>query len=181
MIDATIGGAHANSYVTFEFAESYFAARFGADAWTALSAGDKEKALLQSCREIDRNRFFGFRCATPSQALQFPRNWPYNADDPIAVTAYSIPQSVQHAQCEQALWLAENAPRGGVSQRQQLQEQGVTGFGVGDLRETFSDAARPFTHTLCPQARQLLVRWIDRTGRLISPGREAMAETYERP
>ena len=129
-------------------------------------------------REIDRHRFHGFKQAPAVQALQFPRAWPYNADDPAMTTRVEVPLAVKQAQCEQALWLAQNLARGGQSQREQLQTQGVASAGFGDLREDFTDAARSFVPRLSPVARQLLGRWIDHTARLVSPGREQMAEVW---
>lgn len=162
-LDATVGGASANTYATQVEADAYFAARFGSDSWTALLAADKEKALKQAARELDRHRFLG-RKAYYNQALEFPRQYPYHSDDPESTTAVEVPDSVKHAQCEQALWVVENSATGGRSSRQALQAEGVTSFRVGSTSETFGGGA--ILGILCPEARHLLSRWTSRWGRI---------------
>lgn len=173
-IDATVGGAAADSYVTLEEADAYMGSRFGTAAWDGLATADREKAIRQATREVDRHRFHGYRNST-AQALEFPRAYPYNADEPITTTVASIPRSVRHACCEQALWIARHAATGGVSQRQSLQAQGVKSFQVGDLREDFGEG-RSLRPDLCPEAGQLLAGWINRTARMYVPGREEPAD-----
>lgn len=168
-LNATAGSASADSYVTLTEANAYFDARFGSDAWTALATDAlKEKALKQATRHIDRFRFWGTK-GDAAQALQFPRG-----DPPVTATVAVVPQSVKDAQCEEALAVAANSTTGGRPRRQLLQAEGVTGFAVGDMREEFGDGAKPLPGAplLCPEARALLARWIDRTGRMHVAGRQ---------
>ena len=53
-IDATVGGSNANSYLTVAEAESYFDTRLHSGEWGALSAADKEKALIWAARIIEQ-------------------------------------------------------------------------------------------------------------------------------
>lgn len=162
---ATVGATNANSYISRAGADTYFEGRFGTSAWTSASNGDKEIALVQATRTIDRyHRFHGEKNAS-TQALSFPRDIQEEA-----VTA--LPQCVMDACCEQALWALQNKDRGGLSQRQQLQGEGVKSFGVGDLREEYARAGR---RGLCPEAEDLLEGWIDRTGQIYGE-REAPGE-----
>lgn len=181
-IDATVGGTSANSYVTRADANLYLADQFGTAAWDALADTDKDKALKQATRQIDRYRFHGWR-ALAGQALNFPRFRPGDqpglgisvpdSDEPIHSTILYIPIKVQRACCEQALWIAQNASRGGQSARQQLQQEGVDSFRMGDLQETFTHGGKRFGgQSLCPAAEDLLKRWINRTGILTSSERE---------
>lgn len=159
---ATVGAVDANSYVTLGEAEAYFAARFDSDAFGELDPADQEKALLQATREVDRRRFKGCRHYI-SQALKFPRQYPYHRENPDSGTGVEIPRSVKEATCEQALWIAQHKETGGRNTRQKLQAQGVTQSRVGNVAESFDGTQR----SLCPEARELLERWIDRWGRAV--------------
>lgn len=171
-IDATVGGANANSYVTLAEAVAYAADSFSAAEFLALNTAGREKCLRHAAKQIDRNRFVGFK-ATVGQALQFPRHYPYNADDPAYSTALEVPTAVKDAQCEQAFYLATNADTGGSSRRSKLQSEGVTSFRVGNAAETFGRGAGLAGETgLCTDATQVLRRWISITGRVIVDGRE---------
>lgn len=161
-LDTTLGGASSDSYVSLAEATAYFAARFGADAWDYLSEANREKALKQATREVDRHRFHGSRWRW-NQALEFPRQYPYHREHPEHTTTVEIPASVKEATLEQALWIATHETAGGRSPRQQLQQEGVTQFRVGSTSETFGGASLSI---LCPEARQLLRRWISRWGRI---------------
>ena len=169
-IDSTVGGAAANSYVTLAEAVTYMGCRFGTTSFDNLSSADKEKALVQATREIDRHRFHGYRNSMV-QALQFPRAYPYSSDEPMVATVATVPITIKHATCEQALAIAQNASTGGTSQRARMQAEGVKSFQVGDLSETYGDSAS-FGSSLCPDARQLLNRWINRTARIAVAGRD---------
>lgn len=65
----------ANSYVSLEEAEQYFADRMAVDAWSDASEDEQAQALLEATRRIDRFRFFNGKYRTsPEQALEFPRS-----------------------------------------------------------------------------------------------------------
>jgi hypothetical protein len=51
-LDATVGGANANSWGTVAEAEAYFATRLFSTVWTSLSADDKPIALIAGTRAI---------------------------------------------------------------------------------------------------------------------------------
>lgn len=102
-IDATVGGASSNSYLTLAEAETYMEGRGNKATWTAASDGDKNIALVEAQREITLLCFIGIR-ASDTQALAWPRDWAINPDDPNY--AYyentEIPQRVKDAQAEYA-------------------------------------------------------------------------------
>jgi hypothetical protein len=160
----TPGSASADSYVSLNEADGYAASRFGTDAWAALSDADQEKALRQATREIDRCRFRG-RKTYASQALQFPRD--YCSEE--SADLLEVPDEVQEACFEQALWVVQHGATGGRSVRQQLQSEGVTSFRVGSTSETFLGSGLRW---LCPEASALLAPWIERWGRIVVDGRE---------
>ena len=170
-IDATVGGATSNSYVTLTEAEAYFAARLNSATWTAASAGDKEAALLSACRHIDACRIrvhrrpYGYPTALAidlleqlnnDQALKFPRQ-----RDRDAAGTYIIPQPAKDAQCEEALALLAHGAE--QARRRSLQAGGVESFSVDGLTESFREGAGQ--HPLeSMEARTLLMPYIDKTG-----------------
>ena len=130
------------SYCTVEYADEYFSGRLHAESWGETSDADKEKALKQATREIDRQPLTG-RKATDTQALAFPRY-------PDA----EIPEAVKEACCEVALALLER----GNSQRRKLQQEGVQSFTLGNMSETYITGAGK--GLLCQEAKELLRPWL---------------------
>jgi hypothetical protein len=174
-LDATIGGAASNSYLTLEAAGAYFGQRLHASAWTSASEADREKALLMACRRIEACRIrvhrrpYGYPGAPAeglpydplapylqTQALSFPRR-----KDRDSAGAWIIPQAAKDAQCEEALaLLARGAEQ---EKRRALQAAGVTSFSVDGLSETYGAGAGQ--HALeSSEARALLAPYVDRGG-----------------
>ena len=89
VIEATVGDANANSYVSEAEAIAYAATRLNLAGWatvTGTEATDNErKALIEATREIDSFGFKGFR-VTETQALAWPRE---------GVIAYDAPRLVE--------------------------------------------------------------------------------------
>lgn len=107
-IDATAGGASANSYVTEAEAILYMATRLNVTGWTTLtgsSCTDTEKtALIEATRELNALDWKGRR-STTTQVLQWPRWWVEDPDSPVGFyyVPTIVPQRVKDAQCEWAL------------------------------------------------------------------------------
>lgn len=105
-IDATVGGASSNSFVTLAEAATYMEGRLNASAWeTDATTDSKNRALVEATRELNVLVYEGFR-ATSTQALAWPR---YGAVDPDQFGAghlyesTEIPQRIKDAECELAL------------------------------------------------------------------------------
>ena len=102
-IDATVGGASSNSFITLAEAETYMEGRGNKSTWTDASADEKNIALVEATRDISLMCFIGVR-ASDTQALSWPRDWAINPDDPN--NAYYentvIPQRVKDATAEYA-------------------------------------------------------------------------------
>ena len=131
-----------NSYIDIEGADEYFTGRLHAERWGETSDADKEKALRQATKEIDRQHLNG-RKTTDAQELSFPR-YPDT----------EIPEAVKEACCEIALALLER----GNSQRRKLQQEGVQSFTLGNMSETF--AAGAGKGLLSQEAKELLRPWL---------------------
>lgn len=73
-LDATVGGATSNSYVTREEANAYFGDRLHATAWTELGNTEKDQALITATHTLDWYcRWKGIK-ASDTQALDHPRD-----------------------------------------------------------------------------------------------------------
>lgn len=130
------------SYCTIEYADEYFKNRLHAERWGETSDADKEKALRQATKEIDRQLLKG-RKATDAQELAFPR-YPDT----------EVPEAVKEACCEIALALLER----GNSQRHKLQQEGVQSFSLGNMSETYTPGAG--RGLLSQEAKDLLRPWL---------------------
>lgn len=116
-LDATVGGASANSYVAVAAADEYLGAHPFAAAWRALGAsGDdldtKHRALIHATRQLDALRYVG-DMSTTTQALQWPRRYvpdPRRRDavgDPVASSPFTVGGPM--ALVDSDLWLPADA------------------------------------------------------------------------
>lgn len=137
------------SYATVPEADTYFATRLHAEAWSSASDADKQKALDMATRQIDRRPLKGERNEN-DQANAFPR-YPDT----------EVPQVVKDATYEQALWLLSLTDYERNRQKQHV--LGVIGGSVGDANE-YSSAElvrrKMAGTTLCPEALELLRPWL---------------------
>jgi len=130
------------SYIDIEGANEYFAGRLHAESWGQANDTDKEKALKQATRAIDRQLLRG-RKTNSEQELAFPRH-----------PDTEIPAAVKEACCEEALALIES----GNSQRRKLQQEGVQSFSLGNMSETYVAGAGK--GLLSQEAKELLRPWL---------------------
>ena len=89
-IDATVGGASANSYITLADANSIVEGLVADDdvtAWDSSNNDNKNRALYTAAVRVDRERFLGAR-VTNTQALQWPRQGVRKPD--TYINTYSI-------------------------------------------------------------------------------------------
>lgn len=104
-IDATVGGASANSYVTLAEADSYMEGRLNASAWeTDATTDNKNRALAEATRWLTAATWLGYR-VDDTQALSWPRAWVIDPDDPNAdyFAQTVVPERVKRATYELAL------------------------------------------------------------------------------
>jgi len=130
-IDATVGSASANSYLTLSDAQDIVDGMVEDDdsvAWESASEDQKNRALYTATQRLDRERFLGAR-ATDTQALQWPRTgvrkpdtyvntyatgFPFRISDDY-FTDTEIPDQIQRAQLELAVYLKNNVDGIGLS------------------------------------------------------------------
>ena len=75
-LDATVGGANANTYITLADANSFIEGLVLSDdaaAWDGSSNDNKNRALFTAAQRIDREKFLGAR-VSDTQALEWPRS-----------------------------------------------------------------------------------------------------------
>jgi len=105
VIDATLGGASANSYVTLADADAYFETVPDSTDWVSKSTDQKNRALISATRWIDVLSFYGKRCSE-TQALKWPRK-EYEVDG-IELACTLIPFGIEVATYELARALAND-------------------------------------------------------------------------
>lgn len=103
-LDATIGGASANSYATVAEADTYFDERMGTADWDGASADDKARALIMATRRIDQESFEGVKADIDpeDQALEWPREGAAGPDGHVW-DHDEMPPRIQQATYELAL------------------------------------------------------------------------------
>jgi hypothetical protein len=162
-LDATPGGASADSYLTVEEADAYFAARLHATTWAAATLGQKEAALKWATRLFDAKItaqwtqealpadatirvlstlskdqecfvVWNGQATTDTQALAWPRTGMLTKNGyPMADDV--VPQQVKDAVCELATLLL-------VSDRTTENEAGAVGLtelSAGPVTLKFAD------------------------------------------
>ena len=130
-IDATVGGANANSYLTLADAQAIvdgFVEDADVTAWASATTDQKNRALFTATQRLDRERYLGAR-ATDTQALQWPRTGvrkpdtyinTYTVGFPFRITTdyftdTEIPTQVKYAQVVLAVYLHNNPDGIGLS------------------------------------------------------------------
>lgn len=105
-LDATVGGASADSFVTLAEYQAYRSTYHPIDG-TEVDLAD-ERHLLQARRHLERNYVWkGFR-VTDTQALEWPRYIDQYVDG-YPVPSDAIPQRIKDAQCELAYLISQGA------------------------------------------------------------------------
>lgn len=131
VIDATVGGVNANSYLSLSDAQSMIDGMvLSADvtAWGTATTDAKNRALVSAAQRLDRERFLGAR-SNDDQAMQWPRTGVRKPDTyintyavgfPFRITTdyftdEEIPDQVKRAQVELAVYLNNNTDGIGLS------------------------------------------------------------------
>ena len=130
-LDATVGGANANTYLTLSDANDIVDGLVeDADviAWSSATDDQKNRALYTAAQRLDRERYLGAR-VTDTQAMQWPRTGVRKPDTyintyavgfPFRITTdyftdTEIPDQVKKAQAILAVYLNNNKDGIGLS------------------------------------------------------------------
>ncbi len=110
-LDATLGGSQANSYLSLEDADAWFAVSLFGERWIVLPEATRTGALRQAAGWLDTLTFHGKR-ATPSSDepdLEQAMQWPRTDVTCRGITANRtfIPQEIITAQAMLALQVGE--------------------------------------------------------------------------
>lgn len=107
-IDATVGGASANSYLTEAEADTYHEERLYNSRWVESDQDDKVRALVWATRLLDQFHWKGNPTSSGTQALKFPRTGIVDWDDED-VASNAIPNGIKWATAELAFQLIKDA------------------------------------------------------------------------
>ena len=99
IVENGTGLPNADSYVSVEFADSYFSAR-GVSAWVALTQTQKEQALIKGTDFIDSIYQWYGKKATTEQSLRFPR---VNLRDYEGQEVVGVPNCLKQAVCDASM------------------------------------------------------------------------------
>jgi hypothetical protein len=105
-LDATPGGAAANSYCSLTEANAYHASRLFVASWTAATDAVKEAALQEACRLLDSSFDWTGGAASATQALCWPRVGMVSLNK-FAIPTTTIPAQLKNAQAEFARQLID--------------------------------------------------------------------------
>lgn len=117
-VDATVGGASANSYVTLVEATDLFDARLNSELWLGANQDNQTRALQMAASRLEDENWLGSRVTT-TQRLAWPRfdvqkvdgispgyGWGYYPGGLPFGDFYlstEIPRQIKDAQCELAI------------------------------------------------------------------------------
>ncbi len=93
-LDATIGGAASNSYVTVTQGDSYHEARLFATNWTGAATATKQAALVWATKTLDAHFDWQGGKYTIEQALRWPRFGALDRDGELIDSAILPPSLI---------------------------------------------------------------------------------------
>jgi hypothetical protein len=106
VIDATPGGANANSYVTLAVAKTYYEAHSHPELWEDADDDQRNRALVSATRLIDEHLDFDGYAVDETQRLQWPRYGLLTANG-FTLPSDAIPERLQMATAEYARFLLQ--------------------------------------------------------------------------
>lgn len=138
--NSTVSDPAANSYISVEDADDYFAGKWKASSYDDLDTEQKQQLLVTATRRLETFKFAG-DIADPSQALQWPRKDLIDARG-VAVPSDAMPRFLDFAVCEMANWiLTEEDRMVSDTDLSQLEK-----FKAGPLDLTFKPRAQDFPY-----------------------------------
>jgi hypothetical protein len=102
MIDANPISPTMNSYCDLAVADTYFAFRFGGEAWADFDEAKKEALLVRATNRLETLKYGGLKFVR-TQPLLWPRSGIYD-DEGNLYAPNILPTKLKQATCEMALW-----------------------------------------------------------------------------
>ena len=102
-INSTPSAVDANSYISVAYADSYFATKFGATAWSDFTTAEKEQLCVSATEALNVLKFGGVKSVN-AQSLEWPRAYLEDSSGQM-ISPQAIPANVQKATCEMAYWI----------------------------------------------------------------------------
>ncbi len=129
-LDATVGGASSDSYITVADADTYHGTTLNSTDWDSAVTATKEKALKSATRLLDERIEWNGSKYTEAQSLRWPRS---NVTDPdgYAVGTDEIPTAITNATAEFAKRLISSDTTGNA------EGKGVSSVKAGSVDITF--------------------------------------------
>ncbi len=125
-----------NSYISVADADEYFNTRLNSDAWLNADTATKEAALIQATRTIDVLYDWSGEKTSSDQPLDWPRSGVYDCDG-NELDENTIPEAVENATCEEAIYLISGDPLTTPS----LISQGFKRAKLGDMEIEVADSS----------------------------------------
>lgn len=136
-LDATIGGASANTYADSATADSYHEAHVSGATWSAATATQKCQALQTATRLLDANIDWLGSVASSTQRLLWPRSGVLGANG-LSIAETALPRELVDATCEFARVLLAGDRAADLA----VDVQGVESMQVGSIGFTFRAGAK---------------------------------------
>lgn len=133
-LDATVGGASANSYATVDEASAYHEGRLHADAWTDADSADQEKALQMATQTLDDLIDWHGVVVTDTQRLGWPRAGVIGRNGRL-IEQDELPRELVEATAEFARQLLDE----NRTADSDVETQGLTALEVGPVKLSFKD------------------------------------------
>lgn len=105
-LDATVGGASANSYSTLAEITTAAERVLPVPGWAEVNTTRRTLVAVMATDLLDRMRFIGDR-VDETQALEWPRSGVWNKRESALLDEDAIPAEVKLAHARLALWLAD--------------------------------------------------------------------------
>lgn len=119
-IDATVGGATANSYLTLQESYAFAAAHVDGEAWEIADTAALVRALISATGRLDQEGYIGWR-ANPAQALEWPRFGILLDGRRYSLPSDAIPPEIRRATAVLALRMLSGQYAGAPSELAQFE------------------------------------------------------------
>ena len=173
MLDATLGGPTANSYVRLAEAGAIATNLPGGADWMAKSQDEKELSLITATRWLETLNYVGARC-DGTQRLKWPRSGSKAVCDGVQADCTMIPPIIKEAEVILAIAYVDspssfpgagggsNAPSGTYVKRQQLGELSIEYAQFNNnVGSSCDDCDNPQIIQSFPWIDDLLGCWLD--------------------